>query len=96
MRNEEAINSTLLFAKNLLRPTLSTVEYSSGYLLFYRIRRFVFELIAHACINTRNSKVSIRNYYVIARKQVRNEDGTSCQSSPKIYYMPITRLICIK
>ena len=46
MRNEEEINSTLFFAKNLLRPTLSTVEYSPGYLLFYRIRRFVSELIA--------------------------------------------------
>ena len=63
---------------------------------FYRIRRFASELIAHACINTRNSRVWIRKNYVIARKQIRNEHGASFQPSPKINCMLITRLICIK
>ena len=63
---------------------------------FYRIRRSASELIAHAFINTRNSRVWIRKNYVIGRKQKRNEHGASFQSSPKINCMLITRLICIK
>ena len=60
IRNEEAINSArnrISSLKVFAGPSLSTVEYFSGYLLLilYRIRRFVSELLQYARINTRKS-----------------------------------------
>ena len=70
-------------AKSVLLPSLSTVEYSSAYLLSYSM------ICKYACVNTRKSRASIQEKLY----QKRDEDGASFQSSPKINRMLITRLI---
>ena len=99
-RNEEAIKYTKkqdFTAKSFSRPTLSTVEYSSGYLLFTSYSKIFSELIEYVCIDTRKSSASIRQkLYIIAKQQKRDEHGASFQTSPKINRMLITRLICIQ
>ena len=70
-------------AKSVLLPSLSTVEYSSAYLLSYST------ICKCACVNTRKSRASIQDKLY----QKRDEDNVSFQSSPKINRMLITRLI---
>ena len=70
-------------AKSVLLPSLSTVEYSSAYLLSY------WMICKYASVNTRKSRASIQEKLY----KKRDEDGASFQSSPKIHRMLITRLI---
>ena len=57
-------------AKSDLLPSLSTVEYSSAYLLSYSM------ICKYACVNTRKSRASIQEKL----NQKRDEDGASFQS----------------
>ena len=82
--------------KVFLRPTLSTVEYSSGYLLFISYSTICFWIDwVHVYEYTKNEGPRFERNYVIAKKQKSDEHGESFQSLPKINRMLITRLIFI-
>ena len=78
-----------LCGTSLQFPTLLTVEYSSGYLLFPSYST----MIEYACINTQKSRASIREKLHHCQTQ---KHGVSFQSSQKINPMLITSFICIK
>ena len=85
-----------LLAKGFSHPILSTVKYSSGYLLSisddrkYICGRRLIRVYKYTKIQGPRFK---RNY-IIARDKKRNEHSASFQSSPKVNRMLITRLIC--
>ena len=99
-RNEEAIKD--LLGKGFSLPTLSTVEYSSGYLLFTCFWIYLVRVLATTEKSRRsqaiheNSRALIPGNYIIVTDQNSDLHGTSFQSSPKIYRMPITKFICIQ
>ena len=93
--NEEAFNSTRnrISSLKVSRPILSTVDWSSGYLLFISYSTICSWLDwEHVYENTKNQGPRFERNNIIAKEQIRDEYGVSYQSSPKIHRMLIARL----